>query len=43
MKNNIAFDTQSGKSITKGLQDLAAKYDLSFQFGTAPNDFTLDR
>ena len=43
MKDDKTFDTQNGKSITEGLNGLAAKFDLSFQFGTAPHDFTLSR
>ncbi|TFK44996.1 Metallo-dependent phosphatase-like protein [Crucibulum laeve] len=37
------FDTPTGQSITKGLNNLAKKFDLSFQFGTAPHDFTISQ
>ncbi|KAF9486069.1 hypothetical protein BDN70DRAFT_870580 [Pholiota conissans] len=37
------FDTLEGKSITQGLNKLAKKFDLSFQFGTAPHDFTINQ
>lgn len=40
---NASFDTFTGKTITKGLLELAEKFDLNFKFGTAPNDFTIDR
>ncbi|KAF4620450.1 hypothetical protein D9613_000947 [Agrocybe pediades] len=40
-RNNFNFDTLQGELITKGLQDLSKKFDLSFQFGTAPHDFTI--
>ncbi|TCD62703.1 hypothetical protein EIP91_006528 [Steccherinum ochraceum] len=40
---NASFDTSSGKSITQGLLQLAEKFDLNFKFGTAPQDFTIDR
>lgn len=42
-RNNFNFDTSQGKGITKGLNDLAKKFDLSFQFGTAPHDFTINQ
>ncbi|KAF8806633.1 hypothetical protein BYT27DRAFT_7191187 [Phlegmacium glaucopus] len=42
-KNDLTFDTRDGKSITEGLNDLATRFDLSFQFGTAPHDFFLTR
>ncbi|KAH8112346.1 Metallo-dependent phosphatase-like protein [Phellopilus nigrolimitatus] len=41
--SNQTFDTQHGQSITSGLNQLAEKFDLSFQFGTAPHDFLLTR
>jgi len=37
------FDTRNGLSITKGLKTLASKFDLSFSFGTAPQDYTLNQ
>ncbi|KAF7798239.1 hypothetical protein EIP86_009456 [Pleurotus ostreatoroseus] len=42
-RSNFTFDTFEGKSITKGLEQLFQKFDLGFQYGTAPNDFTLSR
>ena len=42
-KNNFNFDTSQGKDITKGLNDLAKEFDLSFPFGTAPHDFTINQ
>ncbi|KAF8161382.1 Metallo-dependent phosphatase-like protein [Crassisporium funariophilum] len=42
-KKGNSFDTSAGKSITKGLNNLATKFDLSFQFGTAPHDFTINQ
>ncbi|KAF8624480.1 hypothetical protein AX17_007109 [Amanita inopinata Kibby_2008] len=35
------FDTGKGIYITNGLLALANRYNLSFQFGTAPQDYTL--
>ncbi|KAJ7510105.1 Metallo-dependent phosphatase-like protein [Mycena galericulata] len=40
-RGNFSFDTTWGRSITKGLEQLAKTFDLSFQFGTAPHDFTI--
>jgi len=40
---NKKFDTSSGRSITQGLKKLAKAFDLSFLFGTAPQDYTLRR
>ena len=40
-RNQLNFDTSSGKSIDTGLEKLSKKFDLSFQFGTAPHDFTI--
>ncbi|KAJ6502330.1 Metallo-dependent phosphatase-like protein [Mycena sanguinolenta] len=42
-RGNFSFDTVWGRSITKGLEQLAKKFDLSFTYGTAPHDFTLNR
>ena len=42
-RSNSSFDTALGESISTGLNNLAAEYDLSFQFGTAPQDFYLSR
>jgi len=41
--SNFSFDTLQGKSITSGLNQLAKSFDLSFLFGTAPQDYTLSR
>ncbi|EDR12727.1 uncharacterized protein LACBIDRAFT_323404 [Laccaria bicolor S238N-H82] len=40
-RNQFSFDTSSSKSIDTGLKKLSKKFDLSFQFGTAPHDFTI--
>ncbi len=42
-QRNATFDTLQGKSITKGLNDLAKQFTLSMLYGTAPHDFTLTR
>jgi len=42
-QNNNKFDTKKGKQITQGLQDLAARFNLTDEFGVAPHDFTLSR
>ncbi|KAH9485631.1 hypothetical protein JR316_0002541 [Psilocybe cubensis] len=42
-KTEHNFDTPLRKSITKGLNALAQRFDLSFLFGTAPHDFTISR
>lgn len=39
----FTFDTQHGKSITEGLQELAVSFDLNFTYGTAPHDFTISQ
>jgi len=41
--NQFDFDTFSGVSITNGLNALSTRFDLSFKFGTAPEDFTISR
>lgn len=38
-----SFDTPKGKEITQGLNQLAVNFDLAFQYGTAPQDYTLSR
>ena len=38
-----SFDTYKGRKITKGLEALAARFDLDFKFGTSPRDYTLSR
>ncbi|KAF7311518.1 Metallophos domain-containing protein [Mycena kentingensis (nom. inval.)] len=40
-RGNFSFDTAWGRSITKGLEKLAETFDLTFEFGTAPHDFTI--
>ncbi|KAJ7913903.1 Metallo-dependent phosphatase-like protein [Mycena leptocephala] len=42
-QGNFSFDTPWGRSITKGLEQLAKSFDLSFEYGVAPHDFTLSR
>ncbi|EDQ99504.1 uncharacterized protein LACBIDRAFT_334938 [Laccaria bicolor S238N-H82] len=42
-RNVHNFDTSSGQSIDSGLEKLSKKFDLSFQFGTAPHDFTISQ
>ncbi|KAK7020432.1 Metallophos domain-containing protein [Favolaschia claudopus] len=42
-RGNFSFDTVWGHSITKGLEKLAKKFDLSFTYGTAPHDFTINQ
>lgn len=42
-QQNSSFDTSQGREITAGLEALAARFNLSYQFGTAPQDYTLSR
>ncbi|RDX43419.1 hypothetical protein OH76DRAFT_1487894 [Lentinus brumalis] len=42
-RGNFTFDTQTGKSITKGLNNLAEEFDLNQLFGTAPEDYTISQ
>ena len=42
-RRDSSFDTIQGRKITKGLEALAARFDLDFKFGTAPRDYTLSR
>jgi len=42
-RHDSSFDTSTGRTITKGLEALAARFDLDFKFGTAPRDYTLSR
>ncbi|RDB25253.1 hypothetical protein Hypma_007377 [Hypsizygus marmoreus] len=42
-RRNFSFDTLKGKFITTGLKALAKRFDLSFLFGTAPRDFTINQ
>ncbi|KAK7472228.1 hypothetical protein VKT23_000349 [Stygiomarasmius scandens] len=37
------FDTPLGLSITEGLNALSVRFNLSFQFGVAPEDFTINQ
>ncbi|KAG1861071.1 Metallo-dependent phosphatase-like protein [Suillus tomentosus] len=39
--SNRTFDTFHGRSITHGLQELAARFNLSYLYGTADQDYTL--
>ncbi|KAG2153383.1 Metallo-dependent phosphatase-like protein [Suillus clintonianus] len=41
--SNQTFDTASGRSITHGLQELAVDFDLSYLYGTAPQDYTINQ
>ncbi|KAI6029161.1 5'-nucleotidase, partial [Pisolithus microcarpus] len=40
---NSTFDTRYGRSITEGLRDLAEQYNLSYQYGISPRDYTMTR
>ncbi|KAK0497263.1 Metallo-dependent phosphatase-like protein [Armillaria luteobubalina] len=40
-ETQLSFDTEQGKSITTGLNQLAVDFSLNFTFGTAPHDFTI--
>ena len=40
--SNHTFDTIKGREITKGLEELAVKFDLSYFYGTAPHDYRLN-
>ncbi|KAJ7512845.1 Metallo-dependent phosphatase-like protein [Mycena galericulata] len=42
-QGNFSFDTPWGRSITKGLEQLAVTLDLSFEYGVAPHDFLISR
>ena len=42
-QTNDTFDTHKGLIMKEGLNALAAEYNLSFVFGTAPQDYTLTR
>ncbi|KAJ6495385.1 Metallo-dependent phosphatase-like protein [Mycena sanguinolenta] len=42
-QGNFSFDTPGGRGITKGLEQLAVSFDLTFEYGVAPNDFLLSR
>ncbi|KAG1787052.1 Metallo-dependent phosphatase-like protein [Suillus plorans] len=39
--SNRSFDTDHGRSITRGLEELAARFNLSHLYGTAQQDYTL--
>ncbi|KAG0703328.1 Metallo-dependent phosphatase-like protein [Suillus ampliporus] len=41
--SNQTFDTAYGRSITYGLQELAVSFDLSYMYGTAPQDYTINQ
>ncbi|KAG1851331.1 5'-nucleotidase [Suillus subalutaceus] len=41
--SNQTFDTAYGRSITDGLQELAVNFDLSYLYGTAPQDYTINQ
>ncbi|KAK0488716.1 Metallo-dependent phosphatase-like protein [Armillaria novae-zelandiae] len=40
-ETQVSFDTEQGKSISTGLNQLAVDFDLNFTYGTAPHDFTI--
>ncbi|KAI0774818.1 Metallo-dependent phosphatase-like protein [Trametes elegans] len=40
-QRNSSFDTSGGRQITQGLNELAARFNLSSLFGTALQDYTL--
>uniref|UniRef100_A0A0W0FQK1 Calcineurin-like phosphoesterase domain-containing protein n=1 Tax=Moniliophthora roreri TaxID=221103 RepID=A0A0W0FQK1_MONRR len=42
-KSNTSFDTDAGDSIRRGLYDLSDRFNLDFLFGTAPQDYLLNR
>ena len=42
-RGNFTFDTVQGRQFTEGLNDLAKRFNLSDQFGTAPEDFTISQ
>ncbi|KAK7039002.1 hypothetical protein VNI00_010394 [Paramarasmius palmivorus] len=42
-KKNNSFDTADGNSIRHGLYDLYDRFDLGFLFGTAPQDYLINR
>ncbi|PFH52209.1 hypothetical protein AMATHDRAFT_2451 [Amanita thiersii Skay4041] len=41
--SDMKFDTPQGSKITRGLQTLSEKFNLSLKFGTAPRDLTLQQ
>jgi hypothetical protein len=41
--SNKTFDTSLGQKITRGLQRLAQRFSLDFQYGIAPHDYTLSQ
>ncbi|KDQ16095.1 hypothetical protein BOTBODRAFT_107742 [Botryobasidium botryosum FD-172 SS1] len=41
--NSSEFDTARGEAITAGITDLANRFNLSYAFGTAPQDYYLHR
>ncbi|OSX61779.1 hypothetical protein POSPLADRAFT_1047044 [Postia placenta MAD-698-R-SB12] len=41
--SNQTYDTTQGQNITRGLEELAVAYDLSYLYGNAPQDYTLSR
>ena len=42
-RNNKTFATLHGQSITRGLEELAERYDLNSVFGIAPRDYSINR
>ncbi|KAG2138338.1 Metallo-dependent phosphatase-like protein [Suillus clintonianus] len=41
--SNQTFDTDDGRSITNGLQELATDFDLSYLYGIAHQDYTMNQ
>ncbi|KAI0828002.1 Metallo-dependent phosphatase-like protein [Trametes gibbosa] len=42
-RSNFSFDTFEGSRITKGLNELSVRFNLSDLFGTAPQDYTISQ
>ena len=42
-RGNWTFDTLQGSLFTHGLNDLAKRFDLSQEFGVAPQDYTINQ
>ncbi|KAI0741024.1 Metallo-dependent phosphatase-like protein [Earliella scabrosa] len=42
-RGNFTFDTLHGRFITRGLNELAERFDLNMLFGTAPQDYTISQ
>ena len=42
-RSNFTFDTLQGKEFTVGLNELAKRFNLSDEFGVAPQDYTISQ